>query len=313
MAMSLFCLFTSEGGAAFGQPAFGQLESITNLEFRVRLTIPATKGARVDASTNLADWTTLLTAGAGSLVYTDTFAPLAPARFYRAEEIASTNLMGDHIPTTNGDLVIRPITHATFAMSWNGLMIYSDPVSASYAGLAKANLILVTHEHGDHFNAGAINTVKAAGAIIIAPRAVYNQLATDVRAITTVLTNGASTNLAALGIEVLALPAYNQNHAKGVGNGYVVTLGGQRIYISGDTGDIPETRALQNIDVAFLCMNQPFTMTVAQAAAVVKAFAPRRVYPYHYRNQDNSYSNLDSFKQQVGTGQGIEVRLRRWY
>jgi L-ascorbate metabolism protein UlaG (beta-lactamase superfamily) len=98
-----------------------------------------------------------------------------------------------------------------------------------------------------------------------------------------------------------------------VGNGYVLTLGGKRIYMSGDTGDIPETRALQNIDVAFLCVNVPFTMTVNQAAAVTRAFAPKVVYPYHFHNQDGTYSNLTSLKSLVGYDLPIEVRIRKWY
>jgi len=104
------------------------------------------------------------------------------------------------------------------------------------------------------------------------------------------------------------VPAYNSNHPKGRGNGYVLTIGGKRIYMSGDTGDIPETRALQDIDVSFVCMNLPFTMSVDQASDVVRAFRPKVVYPYHY-----SQSNVNSFKQKVGTDLGVEVRLRKWY
>jgi L-ascorbate metabolism protein UlaG (beta-lactamase superfamily) len=97
-------------------------------------------------------------------------------------------------------------------------------------------------------------------------------------------------------------------HTKGRGNGYVVTLGGKRIYLSGDTEDIPEMLALKNIDVAFVCMNLPYTMTVEQAARAVRAFRPRVVYPYHYRGSD-----LNKFKELVGTDAGVEVRLREWY
>ena len=109
------------------------------------------------------------------------------------------------------------------------------------------------------------------------------------------------------------MPAYNANHPKGSGNGYLVTLGGKRLYVSGDTGDIAEMRALADIDVAFVCMNVPYTMTVAQAVSAVREFQPRIVYPYHYRNQGNALSDVDSFKRQVGTDLGIEVRLRKWY
>jgi L-ascorbate metabolism protein UlaG (beta-lactamase superfamily) len=95
-------------------------------------------------------------------------------------------------------------------------------------------------------------------------------------------------------------------------NGYVLTIGDKRIYMSGDTEDTPEMRALQNIDVAFLCMSLPSNMTVTQAASGARAFRPRVVYPYHYR-QNNITSDLGSFKQQVGSDLGIEVRIRTWY
>jgi L-ascorbate metabolism protein UlaG (beta-lactamase superfamily) len=129
-----------------------------------------------------------------------------------------------------------------------------------------------------------------------------------------VLPNGASTNLLDLTIE--AMPAYNLTaslHAKGAGNGYVVALGGKRIYLSGDTEDIPEMRALRDIDVAFVSMNLPYTMSVPKAVSAVREFRPKVVYPYHYRNADRSLADLEGFKQQVGTDLGIEVRLRPWY
>ncbi len=116
-----------------------------------------------------------------------------------------------------------------------------------------------------------------------------------------------------LNLSVEAVPAYNANHPEGVGNGYVLTIGGRRIYFSGDTGDIPEMRALPDIDVAYVCMNVPFTMTVAQASSAVRAFRPAVVYPYHFRNQDNTRANTNLFKTQIGTDLGIEVRLRTWY
>jgi len=97
-------------------------------------------------------------------------------------------------------------------------------------------------------------------------------------------------------------------HNKGRGNGYVVTVGGKRIYISGDTEDIPEMRALKNIDVAFVCMNLPYTMTEEQAASAVREFKPKIVYPFHYRGSD-----VEKFKKLVGEDSGVEVRLRDWY
>jgi L-ascorbate metabolism protein UlaG (beta-lactamase superfamily) len=116
-----------------------------------------------------------------------------------------------------------------------------------------------------------------------------------------------------LGVRVEAVPAYNANHPRGTGNGYVVTLGGRRFYFSGDTGNTPEMRALTGIDAAFLCMNQPFTMTVSDATNAVWAFRPAVVYPYHYRDQSGSQANAAAFKQRLGLAPGVEVRLRRWY
>jgi L-ascorbate metabolism protein UlaG (beta-lactamase superfamily) len=169
----------------------------------------------------------------------------------------------------------------------------------------------VSHTHGDHFNASTIGFVRANDGVIIAPQAVYNQMSATLRAATIVLPNNRSTNV--LGMTIEAVPAYNQNHPVGSGNGYVVTIGGKRFYMAGDTGDTPEMRALQNIDVAFLCMNIPFTMNVTSAASAARAFRPRVLYPYHYRNQDGSFANLNQLKTLIGRDHPIEVRVRDWY
>ena len=134
----------------------------------------------------------------------------------------------------------------------------------------------------------------------------------DLRPRTTTLANGETKSL--LGLKIEAIPMYNTTserakyHAKGRGNGYVLTFADKRVYLSGDTEDIPEMRALKNIDVAFLCMNLPYTMTVEQAASAVREFRPKIVYPYHYRGSD-----LGKFKKLVGDDVGVEVRLRDWY
>src|SRR5688572_11311049 len=122
MAAALFLLFVS-APRAMAQPAFIAPEMFTNREARLRLTVPTGAAARVDTSTNMIDWSGFLTAGAGSLTHTDTFAPFVPLRFYRAEQLAASALTGDHIPTTSGDIVIHPVTHASFLMTWNGVTI----------------------------------------------------------------------------------------------------------------------------------------------------------------------------------------------
>ncbi len=154
-------------------------------------------------------------------------------------------------------------------------------------------------------------------ALIIAPQAVFDLLPVDLQKLCTVMANGALKEMMGIGIE--AVPMYNMpdpndpRHPKGRGNGYVLSMGGERIYISGDTEDVPEMRALKNIDVAFVCMNLPYTMTVDQAASGVLAFRPRVVYPYHYRGTDG-LSDVARFKLLVNSGDpSIEVRLVDWY
>lgn len=220
----------------------------------------------------------------------------------------------DSIGTEDGPLKIFPIHHATLALEWNDRTILVDPVGGAklFQGLPTPDLILVTDIHGDHLSKETLTEVSGRHTKLIAPPAVVEQLTPDLRNRALVLTNGQACEL--LGIRIKAIPMYNTTpgrlkfHTKGRGNGYVVTLGGKRLYLSGDTEDIPEMLALKNIDVAFLCMNLPYTMTVEQAARAVRTFKPRVVYPYHYRGSD-----LNKFKALVGTNAGVEVRLRDWY
>jgi len=222
-------------------------------------------------------------------------------------------LTGDRIPTDSGDLIIHEVGHATFVMGWNGRTVYVDPVGDGLGDLPAPDLILITDVHGDHLNADTLQAVVQAGTRIIAPAAVAEQLPADLQGRTTVLANGETQTV--MGVTIEGVPMYNLTeerlnyHSKGRGNGYVVTLGGKRVYISGDTEDIPEMRALQNIDVAFICFNLPYTMTESQAASAVREFAPSIVYPYHYRGSD-----VQEFARLVGTDRGVDVRvLPGWY
>ncbi len=294
-----------------------------NGEMLIQQTTTAGQYYRVEASPDMQAWTPLATLlSGGVLQHTDSAAPYFAKRFYRIASLTGTGLLtGDHLTTSAGDAVIHPVNHASFVMSWNGKMIYGDPVGAAslYSGFPKADLILVSHSHSDHYNNTTLAAVVNTGAQIVAPQAVYNGMTAALKAMTTVMLTGqtipANNTLpqTLMSVTIEAIPAYNANHTLGTGNGYVLNLGGKRIFMSGDTGDTPEMRALTNIDVSFVCMNVPFTMTVASAASVVRAFRPGVVFPYHYRNQDNSLADLNSFKQQVGTDLGIEVRLRTWY
>ncbi len=302
-------------------PQFTAIRRLTNSEIALTLSAPTGLNYRIDAATNPPAWeglVTLPTNTTTTLQHTDSAAPYFNTRYYRAVQLAETNVFtGDHLATTNGELIIHPLFHATFVMNWNGTIIYNDPaddaaLQSRYLGLPKADLILVSHSHSDHFSASRINSVRGANAVIVAPQAVYNGLSAAQKAITIVLTNGASTKV--LGLTIDAIPAYNPTyHPLGTGNGYVLTIGGKRIFISGDTGNIAEMRALSDVDVSFVCMNIPYTMTVNEATNAVSAFRPKVVYPYHYRDQSGAVANANSFKQRLGTDLGIEVRLRKWY
>jgi L-ascorbate metabolism protein UlaG (beta-lactamase superfamily) len=231
-----------------------------------------------------------------------------------ASALAADKLTGDSLPAEGGDLIIHPVNHGTFVMGWNDKVIYVDPVGGGkrFDGLPRPGLILLTHTHGDHLSVETLQAVAGEKTVLVAPPSVAGQLPEKLRAQTVVLTNGETKSVAGISIE--AVPMYNTTperakyHSRGSGNGYVVTLGGRRVYVSGDTEDIPEMRALKNIDVAFVCINQPYTMTEEQAASAVRDFKPKMVYPYHFRGSD-----LEKFKKLVGADRGVEVRLRNWY
>lgn len=222
----------------------------------------------------------------------------------------------DHEKVNGGELTIQPVQHASLLLGYNNKNLYVDPSggAALFKGLPAPDMILITDIHGDHFDTATLNAVNTKNAILIVPEAVADKLpATIDKQKLVILKNGDKTTVQ--DIAVAAIPMYNLPetpdafHTKGRGNGYVLTIGGKHIYISGDTEDIPEMRALKNIDIAFVCMNLPYTMPPDQAAQGVLAFKPKIVYPYHYRGQDVSI-----FKSLVNTGdKTIDVRLRNWY
>jgi len=303
-------------------PLFTGIQPLTNKEARLILSASTGRSYRIEATTNVTDWAGLFTFPTNvttSLQHTDSAAPYLPVRYYRAAQLTGSNIVsGDHLPTTNGDVILHPLFHASFVMQWNGKVIYNDPDDdpaylPTYQGLPRADLVLVSHDHGDHMSSSQIDAVRGPNALIIAPPYVYNNnLSAAQRLSAIALTNGASTNV--LNLTVEAVPAYNTpNHTPGRGNGYILTLGGKRIYISGDTGNTTNMQALANIDVAFICMNQSFTMNASAATNAVRAFRPKIVYPYHYRENGGAMTNAPLFKQWLGTDLGIEVRLRKWY
>ncbi|MGK7368899.1 MAG: MBL fold metallo-hydrolase [Candidatus Halalkalibacterium sp. M3_1C_030] len=221
----------------------------------------------------------------------------------------------DQITTEEGIINIQPIQHGTLALSWNKTSIYVDPTGGkeAFSELEKPNLILITDIHGDHMNIETLEALDTENTTIIAPEAVKERLPEKLSLKVNVLSNGQEYSLYGIGIR--AIPMYNlpeneeSRHPKGRGNGYILNMGGKNIYISGDTEDIREMRALEDIDVAFVCMNLPYTMDINQAASAVLDFQPDIVYPYHYRGQDT-----EAFKELVNNkNKDIEVRLRNWY
>ena len=219
------------------------------------------------------------------------------------------------------EFIVNPISHATMVLVWDGFTIYVDPVggAGAFDGYPSPDLILITDIHGDHLNIETLLAVSTDKVKIIVPQAVADKLPSDFDALVDVLYNGNFKER--FGFSVRAIAMYNlreealQYHTIGRGNGYVIEKDGKRVYISGDTEDIPEMRSLHNIDIAFVCMNLPYTMTELQAAHAVVDFKPAIVYPYHYRGK-NGFSDIDIFKDYIrksSVGDQIQVIELDWY
>jgi L-ascorbate metabolism protein UlaG (beta-lactamase superfamily) len=229
--------------------------------------------------------------------------------------VAATAGASDKIPASGGDIVITPITHASVQIEHAGKVIQVDPWSNGDLSNARpADIILVTDIHADHLDPAAIDKVRKAGTEVVLPKAAADTAGDKIAGPKTVIANGETKTVG--GVPVEAVPMYNLVrgpkpgelfHTKGRGNGYILTLGGKRVYVAGDTECTPEMKALRNIDIAFIPMNLPYTMTPAEAAECVKAFKPAIVYPYHYRDQ-----RPEEFATAL-KGQGVDVRIREWY
>lgn len=218
-------------------------------------------------------------------------------------------------------VVVHPILHGALALEWEGKTIYVDPYGGKkgFEALSAPDLILITDIHGDHLDSATLAAVHTAETQFIVPKAVAERLGEAYKNVK-VLANGAKAKWGGARIE--GVPMYNlpesaeSRHTKGRGNGYLLNLGELRIYISGDTEDIAEMRALEDIDAAFVCMNLPYTMDVNQAADAVAAFKPAIVYPYHFRGKDG-LADIEQFEELVledfGLEGQVEVRIRKWY
>lgn len=225
--------------------------------------------------------------------------------------------MGDSFETNAGPLTVHPIAHASFLMETPSGVIYVDPVgdAAQYSDFPKPDLILITHEHGDHYNAETLEAIAGDETQIITNPAVFDMLPEALKAKASKLANGESGDFK--GLPINAIPAYNITeerknfHPEGRDNGYILGFDGFRVYISGDTEDTPEMRELSDISLAFVCMNLPFTMDANAAASAVSEFKPTYVYPYHYRGRDGGTQDPEAFAKRVGTD--TEVKMGGWY
>ena len=223
---------------------------------------------------------------------------------------AQTPFETDNITTSDGDLKITFIGHASLIFSFNGKVIHVDPDGelADYSTLPKADIVLITHEHSDHFDLSAIKILRTNQTKLVLTETCARKISGGI-----VMKNGDVQIIQ--GIKFEAIPAYNiihkrdngqPFHPEGVGNGYILTFGDKRVYVAGDTENIPEMKTLQGIDVAFLPMNLPYTMTPEMVADAVKSFRPKILYPYHYGDTDTS-KLLELLKDE----QEIEVRIRK--
>lgn len=224
----------------------------------------------------------------------------------------------DAFEAPGGEIKVHPVSHASFVMETPLGTIYVDPVggAAAYDGYPEPGLILVTHRHGDHYEAETLAALLADGTEIVTCADVLEMMPDDLKARSRAVGHGESTEWQ--GATIDAIPAYNMTegrldfHPKARGdNGYVLSIDGFRVYISGDTEDVPEMRALTEIDLAFVCMNLPFTMTSEAAASAVAEFKPKFVYPYHYRGRDGGTQDPAEFAALVADA--ASVKLVDWY
>lgn len=223
--------------------------------------------------------------------------------------LAQSKKPQDVIATDAGDVTITFLGHASLLLQWQGKAIHIDPWSAQadYSSLPKADLVLLTHEHRDHLDMTAIDAIRKEGTLFAASLKASAPLSSA-----TVLKNGGSATLLGIGID--AVPAYNRvhmrspgeaYHPRGVGNGYVLHFGSTRIYIAGDTEDIPEMAALAGVDVAFLPVNLPYTMSIDMLVEAATLTRPKVLYPYHTGDTD-----MERVAARLKDVPGVETRIR---
>ncbi len=222
-------------------------------------------------------------------------------------------------PTQDVAVQVVPISHATAVLRWGDTVIYTDPTGGGEAFKSQpaADIILLTDIHGDHLSTSTLSEVVGPNVAFIVPQAVKDMLPGELASRARILANGDTTT--EKGFAISAIPMYNLPesadafHTKGRGNGYLIERDGFRVYVAGDTAGTPEMRALEDVDIALVPMNLPYTMGVEEAADAVLAFKPKHVYPYHYRGPDG-LADVAKFKQLVNVGDpNIDVVLLNWY
>lgn len=243
-------------------------------------------------------------AGLTSLLVAGFAAPMA-----RAQET------GDRYKTDNGEIVVVPIKDASFILKVPGLVIYNDPTGgrALFEGQLAPGLALICHEHIDHFDPTTLEEIVDSNTRLVVNPATMQKLSAKLRANAIALANGDTAMVGPVQIEAIPAyhlePEYMRYHPRGRDNGYVVTVDGRRIYISGDSDATPEVRALKNIHIAFMSIS-PWTFTPERGASAVASFNPDVAYPYHYQ----SVRDRDAFAEGVGAaGARTTVVIRDWH
>ena len=223
---------------------------------------------------------------------------------------SQSKMRTDMIKTEAGDLEIGLLGHGSLMFKYQGKVVYIDPFSkvADYSKLPKADVILVTHDHPDHLDPTAIKQIKTDKTILVSPKAALDKVKGAAS-----MQNGESKSVG--GFPVEAVPAYNivhkrgsgqPYHPKGWGNGYIITFGNLKVYVAGDTENVPEMKSLKGIDIAFLPINTPYTMTAEMVADAAKSFKPRILYPYHHAMGTTDVSKLPALMKDVA---GVELRM----
>jgi L-ascorbate metabolism protein UlaG (beta-lactamase superfamily) len=244
---------------------------------------------------------------------------LAPVKSDQSNSVVVTEALREEAQMSPAEPNVIPIEHASFILEWGDEVVYFDPVGelADYERYPRPTMIMITDIHGDHFNKDIIGALLADGIDLITPVVVRDALPTDVASRATVMANDET--ITVRDFTITAVPMYNlpgereQFHKKGQGNGYLLEREGVRVYNAGDTAGTPEMKAMQDIDIAFVPMNLPFTMDINEAAEAVLAFAPKVVYPFHYRGREGM-SDVEEFKRIVTEANpAIEVVLADWY